>query len=107
MPHGTTSKLPTYRHHKPTNQAVVTLNGKDLTPARGIPTTGGRLIPVAEFGRLPWTHIRHDGRPTGKVRTMEIVRQRFSSAPIEFAEAYMGLGVFCHNLVVLAKQAMT
>jgi hypothetical protein len=28
MPHGS-SRIPKYRHHKPTGQAVVTLNGKD------------------------------------------------------------------------------
>ena len=25
-----TSRLPSYRHHKPTGQAVVTLNGRDI-----------------------------------------------------------------------------
>jgi hypothetical protein len=29
MSNETAFRVPTYRHHKPTNQAVVTLNGKD------------------------------------------------------------------------------
>jgi hypothetical protein len=37
MSNETAFRVPTYRHHKPTNQAVVTLNGKTITSAGGTP----------------------------------------------------------------------
>ena len=38
MPTSPSSRVPSYRRHKPTNQAVVTINGQDIVIE---PYTGG------------------------------------------------------------------
>jgi len=86
-----TLRVPKYRCHKPTGQAVVTLNGKDhylgawktvaskaeynrligewLAAGRCLPASrGGSDLTVAELGAAYWTYAKgyyqKDGRPT-------------------------------------------
>jgi len=107
MPNATALRLPTYRRHKPTGQAVVTLNGKDhylgkwnSKPSRaeydrliGEWLAAGRCPPkpqhdltIAELALRYWryadAYYRKDGEPTGshdriKV-TLRILRQSYA-----------------------------
>jgi len=88
---GTSLRLPSYRRHKPTGQAVVTLSGKDyylgrwnsrasraecdrligewLAAGRCLPSSrGGTDLTVAELGCAYWNfakgYYRKDGQPT-------------------------------------------
>jgi integrase len=91
------ARVPSYRHHKPTGQAVVTLNGEDiylgkwntktsraeydrligewLAGGRQLPKRGGDLT-VAELGikylRFAEGYYRKDGRPTGSVAGIRV-----------------------------------
>ena len=93
----TSARVPSYRHHKPTGQAVVTLNGEDvylgkwntktsraeydrligewLAAGRQRPKRGGDLT-VAELGikylRFADDYYRKDGLPTGSVAGIRV-----------------------------------
>jgi integrase len=89
-------RVPKYRHHKPTNQAVVTLNGKDYYLGRwksaashaeyerlvGEWLAGGRYLPaadagvtVAELGRAYWKFAEGYYPATSLYRVKVAVRE--------------------------------
>jgi integrase len=97
MPSARIIRVPAYRRHKPTGQAVVTLNGKDCylgkwnsSPSRaeydrliGEWLAGGRYLPkpetdltVAELAARYLTYAkayyRKDGRPTGSMQIIKV-----------------------------------
>ena len=104
-------RVPAYRHHRPSGQAVVTLCGKDHYLGRwntkasrreydrliGEWLAGGRCLSephdngptIAELCAAYWVHARanyrKDGRPTGSIERIRVairaVREHYSQSP--------------------------
>ena len=104
------ARIPSYRRHKPSGQAVVTLNGRDfylgtwntkasraeydrltsewLTSARCLPSSD-LGVSVAELGLAYWRfakrYYRKDGRPTGSIDrirvAVRVLRETYGQTP--------------------------